>query len=147
MNLLKNILFFLIIPLQVLSSELDLTKDEKQFISFNYDELKYLDSLKTIKMCVDPNWEPYEVIKNNKYEGLVSEFIKLIEKKINKKFELIVTESWIESLEFIKNKKCQVLPFLNETTKEKEFLNFTPTLYTEPDVIVTKNDVQYIYNS
>ena len=123
-----------------------LKNETKQYISFDYDELEYLNSINTIRMCVDPNWEPYEMIKNGRYEGLVSDFIKLIEKKIDKRIELIVTKNWMESLDYAKNKRCQFLPFLNETISRKEFLNFTPALYKEPDVIVTKNDTNYIYD-
>ncbi|MDZ7818213.1 MAG: transporter substrate-binding domain-containing protein [Aliarcobacter sp.] len=120
------------------------SSEENNFIKLNSDELKYLKNKQSIKMCVNPNWKPYEEIKDGKHIGLVADFIELIEKKINKKIDLIPTKNWQESLSFIKQNKCEILSFLNESDLRKEYLNFTRSLYKEFNVIVTRNDVPYI---
>jgi len=120
-------------------------QNEKNSLTISNKEKEYLKNKNYISMCIDPNWEPYETInKNGIYEGLAADFIRLIEKKINKEIRLVKTTSWSESLHYIKQGKCEILSFLNETPKRKDFLNFTPTLYEEVKVIITKDDVTYI---
>ncbi|MFY9090320.1 ATP-binding protein, partial [Arcobacter aquimarinus] len=54
------------------------------------------------------------------------------------------TKTWEESLEFSKNKKCDILSFLNETPKRKEWLNFTNTIFKDPNVIVGRIETNEI---
>ncbi len=114
-------------------------------LHFIEQEKQYLDGKNAISMCVDPDWEPYEHIdaKGN-HVGIVAKFIKLIEDKIDKPITLVPTKTWSESLQYIKEGKCEILSFLNETPKRDEFLNFTDTLYSETEVIVAKDEVTYI---
>ncbi|RXI29661.1 histidine kinase [Arcobacter aquimarinus] len=63
-------------------------------------------------------------------------------KKLNIDIKLIPTKTWEESLEFSKNKKCDILSFLNETPKRKEWLNFTNTIFKDPNVIIARNEFQ-----
>ena len=108
-------------------------------------EKLYLSNKKSITMCVDPDWEPYEKIdKNGNYIGLAADYMQLIEKKIDKKIKLIKTKTWKESLKFAKEGKCEILSFLNKTPQREKFFNFTPIMYSEPEVIVAKDDVTYL---
>mgnify|MGYP005843209839 CR=1 FL=1 len=119
-------------------------KKEKSF-SLNRQEQQYLQFKKEITMCVDPDWEPYEVItKDGEYIGLGADFLALISQRIGKNFTLIPTKNWQESLEFAKEGKCEILPFLNSTPKREEFLTFTPTLYEESEVIVARDEVTFL---
>jgi signal transduction histidine kinase/ActR/RegA family two-component response regulator len=113
-------------------------------IHLTKEETNYLNTRDSIKMCVDPDWEPYERIINDTHIGLAADFINLIETRINKKIDLVKTKTWTESLEFIKQGKCEILSFLNQTPDREKFLNFTPVLYSEPEVIVAKDSISYI---
>jgi signal transduction histidine kinase len=113
-------------------------------LSLTSQERQYLHKKEFITMCVDPDWEPYEQIdKNGNHIGLAADFIKLVEEKVGKKIKLVETKTWEESLAFIQNDKCEILSFLNQTAKRDNYLNFTPVIYSEPEVIVAKNDVAY----
>ena len=108
-------------------------------------EIDYLNRKGSIKMCIDPDWEPYEKIdKNNNHVGLVADFIQLIEKKINKEIKLVPTKTWHQSLEYVQLGKCEILSFLNKTQERSKYLEFTPILYAEPEVIIAKDDVPYL---
>jgi len=116
-----------------------------KYITFTKEEKEYLNKKDFITMCVDPDWEPYEQInKDGKHIGLAADFIKLVEKKIDKKFLLVPTQTWSQSLDYLKDGKCEILSFLNKTPKRDKFLNFTSILYEEPAVIVARNKVTYL---
>lgn len=96
-------------------------------------------------MCVDPDWEPFEKInKDGFHEGISADIIKLISDKLQIKIELIATKTWDESIEFSKNKKCDILSFLNETPKRKEWLIFTEPIFKDPNVLVGRSEKSYI---
>ena len=119
--------------------------EQSDKIYLNSKETEYLDSKEFITMCVDPDWEPYEQIdEKGNHIGLASNFISLIEKKIDKEIKLIPTINWEQSLEFVRDGKCEIISFLNQTTKRDKYLNFTPTLYKEAEVIISKSDITYI---
>ena len=55
------------------------------------------------------------------------------------KFELVPTKNMAQTLEFLKAKKCQVLPTAQMTEDRKEFLNFTKEYINIPFVLLTQN--------
>ncbi len=108
------------------------------------DESDYLSSKKTIKMCTDPNWMPFEKIENGKYIGMGADYIKLINQKLPLTIELVQTQTWSESLDYIKQKKCDILPLAMKTKEREEFLNFTTPYITVPIVLATKPNIPFI---
>ena len=116
-----------------------------QEIVLNEKQTTYLKNKKVITMCVDPDWEPFEKInKDGLQEGISADIIKLISTKLNIKIELIPTNDWDESIDFSKQKKCDILSFLNETPKRKEWLVFTEPIFTDSNVLVGRSEKKYI---
>ena len=101
-------------------------------------ELQILQEMKTIKMCIDPSWMPFESIEDGKHIGISADFIKLIENKINTKIELIPTKSWSESLELGKKRLCDIFSLIMPTEDRKLFLDFTKPYLEIPVVVASK---------
>ena len=113
--------------------------------SLSKEEINYLKEKKKITICIDPNWMPFESIdKNGNHVGMVSDYFKIFQKELNTNFELIKTTSWIQSLEFAKANKCDILSLLKETPQRKEFLNFTEPYLSIPLVVATGLEVPFI---
>lgn len=111
----------------------------------NEKELTYLSNKKIITMCVDPDWEPFEKInKDGLHEGIAADIIKLISIKLNIQIRLIHTKDWDESIAFSKERKCDIMSFLNETQKRKEWLTFTEPIFKDPNVLVGRSEKPYI---
>ena len=113
-------------------------------INLSPAEKDYLLKKQVITMCVDPDWEPFEIIEDHKHKGIAADLIKLISKKLNLNIKLIETKTWQESLILSKEKKCDILSFLNETPARKEWLTFTETLFEDPNIIVSRNEFPLI---
>lgn len=108
-------------------------------------EQQYLLDKKTIKMCVDPDWEPFEIInKDGVHEGIANDLISFISSQIGVKIELVKTKDWDESIIFSQEHKCDILSFLNETPKRKEWLTFTEPIFYDPNVLVGRSERKYI---
>jgi ABC-type amino acid transport substrate-binding protein len=122
-----------------------LTSLFSQDIVLNENEQSYLKTKQVITMCVDPDWEPFEKInRNGIHEGISADIIKLISDRLNIKIKLLHTKTWDESIAFSKEKKCDILSFLNETEKRKEWLVFTEPIFTDPNVLVGRIEKPYI---
>jgi len=114
--------------------------------SLTSKQKEYLENKKTIKMCVLPNAMPYSDIQNNKFVGVASDMIDALEKRIDTSFSLVKTQTWSQSLEYIKNRKCDILPTAQITENRKEYLNFTPAYVQIPSVIITNNETPFVEN-
>jgi len=113
-------------------------------INLTKEELKYLENKKEIKMCVDPDWMPFEKIENGKHIGLASDYMKIIEKSIGVPIRLIKTKSWSQSVYKAKNRDCDIFSMVPVIKDRKKYMDFTSPYLTIPMVIATKNCTPYI---
>jgi len=112
---------------------------------FTSEEYKYIDKKKTITICVDPNWKPFEWIDSDgHYRGMGADFFKKFSKVAGFETKLHKTSTWAETIKAIKNKQCDILPMAGITKERKEFLNFTQPFYRAPYVIATTDDKTFI---
>ena len=130
----------------------DTKRDLKKFI-FDYGESSfvndkeeaYYEKKKVIKMCIDPDWMPFEAFdKEGNYIGMTADFFKLFEKDIKIPIQVVHTKTWEESLDDAKKRKCDILSLAMETSNRKKYLNFTTSYLDIPLVIATKLNVTYI---
>lgn len=113
-------------------------------LNFTQDELSYLKEKKIITMCIDSNWMPYESLKAGKHYGLSKEFMDNFEEKIGIPIKLVPTKNWMESIEYAKQRKCDIFSLAMETPERKEYMNFTIPYIQSPLVIATKYDKLFI---
>jgi polar amino acid transport system substrate-binding protein len=113
-------------------------------IELDENEIAYLDT-KTIKYCIDPNWMPFESLnKKNEHIGMGKDYLNLFERMIPIKFKLIPTENWSQSIEYVKQKKCDILALAMKSEKGEKYLNFTTPYLDVPLVVATKLNVPFI---
>ena len=115
----------------------------KDSIKFTDTEKNYLEQ-QTINMCVDPHWMPFEKIENEKHIGISADYFKMFKEKFGIDVRLVPTDTWSQSLEFAKQRKCDILSLTMATPIKKEYLNFTEPYLKIPLVIATKTDVPFI---
>ena len=107
-------------------------------------EEEYLKNKKELTICIDPDWMPFEKIKNGKHIGISADYIKLIQEKINISINLIQTKDWSETINFAKNRVCDIVPLLVETKEREKYLNFTSPYIKLPLVIAGAMDDSFI---
>ncbi len=91
-----------------------------------------------VTYCIDPNWAPYEAIRNGIHVGISAQYMQLIAELSELKFKLVPTQSWQESLEFVQQGKCQVIPMMNTSDYRKQFLDFSVPYFEAPNVLVAQ---------
>ncbi|WP_035586828.1 ABC transporter substrate-binding protein [Hippea jasoniae] len=104
----------------------------------NAKEKKFIKKHKTITMCINPDWTPIEYKENGKPDGISSLVIKKISKLTGLKFKLIKTNSWPESIEYLRKGKCMMLPAASKTQARSKFAVFTHPYLNFPIFIITR---------
>jgi diguanylate cyclase (GGDEF)-like protein len=101
----------------------------------------YGENEKTIvTYCVDPDWMPYEAIRNGVHIGISADYLDLIEELAPVEFSLIPTESWQQTLEYVQTGKCMAVAMLNVSPSRRMYLNFTLPFFDAPNVLVSKRN-------
>ena len=105
---------------------------------------QYLDKKHSIKMCVDPDWMPYESIENGRHIGIAADIMRDLSKRLHTPLQLVKTESWDESLQKAENRECDMVSLAMETASREKFLDFTKPYIRMPFVIVTQIDKPFV---
>lgn len=92
-----------------------------------------------VTYCIDPNWAPYEAIKNGSHVGISAQYLQIISELSGLQFTLVHTDTWQQSLAYVQQGKCQVLPMLNTSDYRKQFLHFSLPYFEAPNVLVAKS--------
>jgi len=119
------------------------TQQNKKGVDFTSEQMTYLRNKNSVKLCVDPAWLPFEGVKDGKHTGMAKEFIDIFEENIQIPIQIVKTDNWTESLEFIKQRKCDILSFAAKTDNREKYLNFTKPFVFAHLVIATKNDESF----
>ena len=117
------------------------------------DEKEYLKKHSIIKMCNNPNWEPIEFAKKhdlNQMSGIAIDTLHLLENKLNIKFQNVPTDSWSQSQQFLKEKKCDILPAVNIHGYPNELIQCFMNIFNNAKDALKENNKQndrYIFIS
>ena len=114
-------------------------------IHLNMDEKEYLQGKKEITMCVDPDWEPFEIInEEGEHIGISADLIQLVSKRLAVPIRLIPTKTWQETLERSKSGQCDILSFVNQTPEREKWLVFTQPLLSDPNILITREEHPFV---
>ena len=111
---------------------------------FTKEELNYLAQKREIKMCIDPNWMPFEKIEKDEHIGMTSDYFRLLSKNIGIPIIHVKSQNWNESIALAKNRECDIFSLAMETPERKEYMNFTSSYISMPLVVATKLDKLFI---
>lgn len=110
----------------------------------NSKENDYLKKKKVIKMCIDPDWMPFEKNDRGKHIGMTAEYKQILEKEIGIPIEVVQTKTWQDSLKFGKERKCDIFSLVMPTKERLKYLDFSTPYLKIPLVIVTNIDEFFI---
>ena len=107
----------------------------------------YLKDKKQIKMCVNPKWMPFEYItKDGEFYGVFSDYAKLFSQKLKISFDLVKTDSNIQSMKYLKKGLCDVIIADVAFDKLKEDFLLSKTYFTSSRAYVTHTDTSLVHD-
>lgn len=117
--------------------------NKKEDIAFTLtkEEKEYLKTKKSFNVCTFKNMAPFfRIKKDGSAEGIMSDIMQVISSRSQLKFNNIETENLNQSINLIKQKKCDLLYFATKTKEREKFLDFTSEYLTYNYALVTKLD-------
>ncbi|RXJ97624.1 histidine kinase [Arcobacter sp. CECT 8986] len=108
-----------------------------KFNLFTKGEKSYIKNNKIVNVCVNKNQESI---------GILKDFLTLLANNSKLEFNIINKNSWAESIDFINQKKCDILLSSFKSNKLKKDYSFSNNYVDVPLVIATKHDVSFIDN-
>jgi|TARA_R110002033_G_scaffold414_2_gene4104 diguanylate cyclase (GGDEF)-like protein/PAS domain S-box-containing protein len=113
-------------------------------VKFTDEQYKYLLNKKTLKMCVDPDWLPFEKIEKDKHEGMSAEYIKLFEKELPVPIELVKSKNWLDTISLAQNRACDFITIMKNRKEYGAGFDMTKNLMNMDLVIATKIDKPFV---
>ncbi len=101
------------------------------------DERAYLLHKKKITMCVDPEWYPFEALREGKHIGIAADVMHRFEKQLGVPIELVPTRSWNEALLYAQQRRCDIFSLASSTPARLGYMDFTRPYVTLPVVMAT----------
>jgi PAS domain S-box-containing protein len=109
---------------------LDLTESERA----------WLEQHPVIRLGIDRDFAPYEWIDGSgAYVGLVADFMKLVERRLGVRFEIVRDKTWQETLEMARRGELGMIGAAVKTSGRERYLLFTKPYVTNPAIIVNDN--------
>lgn len=119
-----------------------IAQERKSFLS--KEESSYLKNKKVIKMCIDPDWMPLEKNDKGKHIGMSADYIALMQEYIGIPIEMVDAKSWAESLQYGKERKCDIFSLVMSTKERESYLDFTKPYLKTPFVLVTNLEELFV---
>lgn len=95
-------------------------------------------------MCIVPDIRPYSFNDEDKIKGFVIDYFTLIQDMTGLKFSIVKTNSLSQSLEYLKDKKCDILSTATKTKERESFANFTKNYTDIPFVLITNAKASFV---
>ncbi|MHA6495520.1 EAL domain-containing protein [Pseudomonas borbori] len=110
-------------------------------LTLSDEERAWLAEHPVLRLGVDASWPPFEFRdKEERYQGLSADYIKLIEKRLGIRMEPVEPSSWAHVLRQAKRGEIDLLPGVMATPERQAYLSFTRPYLDFPIVILARND-------
>jgi diguanylate cyclase (GGDEF)-like protein/PAS domain S-box-containing protein len=100
-----------------------------------------------LRVGVDSDFPPYEWIdKQGHYVGVAADYMKLLEKKLGVRFEIVHGRPWGEILDMAKRDELELLACANKTPERSQYLFFSEPFMSAFAVIIDSGQGGFIGN-
>lgn len=117
------------------NSGLDLTEAERTWLSRH----------QTLRVGIDHDFPPYEWIdQQENYVGMAADYLRLIERKLGIRFQIVKDKAWPEILEMAKQGELDMLAAAVQTPDRQQYLDFSAPYVSAPAVIIADDRLGYL---
>ena len=116
--------------------EIHLTDQEKHWIKNNPN----------IRLGVDPEFAPFEYIEDGQYRGMASDYIKLLNQRLNINMKVVEGLTWKKATTMTKNYDIDVLPAVGKTEAREKYLTYTEPYLNFHRVIITRIESPFVFS-
>ena len=109
------------------------------------EENDWLKQHPVIRVGIDRNFAPFEWLDDDdNYQGMTSDYIKLLQNQLPVTFEVVKGKTWQETLDMARKGELDMLTDANLTDERDLYLDFTEPFIESPVVIINNNSKGFI---
>lgn len=86
----------------------DSLKQNENQAAFTHEQLEYLAQKKSLSLCIDPGWMPFEKLEESQHIGMSADVFEIFSKELPIPIKLYKTKSWDESIQALKERRCDI---------------------------------------
>ena len=113
-------------------------------IQLTEEEKRWIEAHPEIRLGVDPEFAPFEYIEDERYLGMASDYVKLLNQRLRLNLTIVQGLTWDGAVEKAKSKEVDALPAVGITQERKEFLIYSKPYLNFQRVIITRADKPFI---
>ncbi|WP_177418847.1 transporter substrate-binding domain-containing protein [endosymbiont of Lamellibrachia barhami] len=114
-------------------------------LTLTVSERQWLTEHPVIRIAPDPDFLPFERLdENGSYSGMAADYIRLIEKRLGVRFEIIQVRNWPDIMAIAQQRKVDLLPAIAKTDQRRDYLLFTRPYISVPGVLVSNRHFKTI---
>jgi PAS domain S-box-containing protein len=113
------------------SNKIELTTEERQWLEEHKENIRYAPS---------PGYPPIGFVENGEYKGVTADFLRVIEKRLNIRFDMVYSETWNELMDKARAGKVDMVGNIQNTPERRKFLRFSSPYIRIPNSIIVKKD-------
>jgi ABC-type amino acid transport substrate-binding protein len=118
---------------------------DQKYIPLTPSEQEMLTRLGAVRLCVHPDWMPFSRIDaDGKFEGMAADAVNRMAERIGVSLKLVPTATWAQSLDYLAQGKCDLIPAVSPTEERQKFMAFTRPYLTSPVVAATLQDTLFV---
>lgn len=111
------------------------------------EERAWLDAHPVVRLGVDSSYGPYSFLDaDGKLQGVVADFIDLIERQLGIRFEIVSDLSWTELMAAVRDKRLDAVATVVRLPEREAFLEFTDIYLPTPLVIMTRAEAPQLHS-
>jgi len=114
-------------------------------LNFTVQEQSWLNKHPIIRVGIDRDFAPFEWIDDSgRYLGMSADYMRLMEKTLGVKFQIITDKTWQETLDMAKQGELDMLSNAVSTPERLRYLDFTEPYMFSPIVIISDGRYGFI---
>ena len=107
--------------------------------------IAHLKELGEIRLCITRGAMPLQDIQNGRYVGVLGSVTnQLFDQYLPVPLTLVVNDTWTETLEAARTRRCDVLDAISETPDRREFLSFSQPYFELSLVLATRDSHPFV---
>lgn len=121
------------------------TQQESKSLMLSNSEKRWLSEHKTIRLGIDPKFEPIEFIdKQGSYSGIAADYVKLLSDRLGISVQVVSDLKRGQALELAKNGEIDIFAAITPNPDRERYLGFSKPYFKYPLVIYTHADFPVI---
>jgi PAS domain S-box-containing protein len=103
-------------------------------------EREWVRAHQSLRVANEMDWPPFDFVEEGEPKGYSIDLVRLVAERAGLEVEFVNGLTWAELVDLFRRGEIDVLPAVYESEERKEYALFTPSYFSQPSVMVVRED-------